>query len=108
MYSLIFYVPESHLESVKMALFEKGAGRYDKYDCCAWQAKGEGQYRPLEGSKPFLGQEGNIEKVDEYKVEMICKDSDILNVLEELIKVHPYEEPAYIVSEMKTVDNFRK
>ena len=108
MYSIIFYVPEKHLETVKMALFKKGAGRYEKYDCCAWQVKGEGQYRPLEGSKPFLGQEGNIEKVDEYKVEMICKDSDIEDVLEEFIKVHPYEEPAYIVNEIKTIDDFQK
>lgn len=108
MYSLIFYVPETHLESVKMALFEKGAGRYEKYDCCAWQVKGEGQYRPLSGSKPFQGQEGKAEKAEEYKVEMICKDSDIQNVLEELIKVHPYEEPAYIVTEIKTIENFHK
>ena len=108
MYSLIFYVPETHLEKVKKTLFKKGAGRYKKYDSCAWQVKGEGQFRPLEGSKPFLGREGIIEKVDEYKVEMICQDSDILNILKELIKVHPYEEPAYLVSEIKTVDDFQK
>ena len=108
MHSLTFYVPETHLESVKIALFENGAGRYGKYDCCAWQVKGEGQYRPLKGSKPFYGQEGNIERVSEYKVEMICKDSDILNVLEALFEAHPYEEPAYTVYEIKTIDDFRK
>jgi hypothetical protein len=108
MYLLTFYVPETHCESVKTALFKKGAGRYEKYDCCAWQVQGEGQYRPMEGSKPFLGQEGTVEKVSEFKVEMICDDSIIVDVLEELIKVHPYEEPAYTVCETKTIDDFRE
>lgn len=108
MYSLTFYVPQTHLESVKMALFEKGASRYERYDYCSWQVKGEGQYRPLEESKPFLGQVGKVERAEEYKVEMICKDSDIKKVLEELFKIHPYEEPAYTVNEIKTIDDFRK
>lgn len=47
MYKITFYVPESHLESVKTALFDQGAGKIGHYDCCAWQAEGIGQYRPL-------------------------------------------------------------
>lgn len=108
MYILTFYVPKTHLEAVKTALFKKGAGRYEKYDRCSWEVIGEGQYRPLEGSKPFLGEEGKVEKVDEYKVEMICDNAIIQSVLEELIKVHPYEEPAYTVCEIKTIDDFKK
>jgi hypothetical protein len=107
MYSLTFYVPAEHLEKVKTALFEKGAGRYDKYDCCAWQVKGEGQYRPLDGSKPFYGQQGKIEKVEEYKVEMICRDALIKEFLEELHRVHPYEEPAYAVYKIETLKDFK-
>jgi len=106
MYSLIFYVPAEQLEKVKMALFEKGAGGYDKYDCCAWQVKGEGQYRPLDGSKPFYGQQGKLEKVEEYKVEMICRDGIIREVLQELHRVHPYEEPAYGVYRIETMRDF--
>jgi len=105
LYALTFYVPEDHCEKVKMALFEKGAGKYDKYDCCAWQVKGEGQYRPLEGSNPYLGKEGEIERAAEYKVEMICHESVLKDVLEELIAVHPYEEVAYGVWEVKTVED---
>ena len=35
MYKLGFYVPESHLEPVKTALFEAGAGRTDGYALAA-------------------------------------------------------------------------
>ena len=105
LYALTFYVPEDHCETVKTALFEKGAGRYDKYDCCAWQVKGEGQYRPLEGSNPYLGKEGQIERAAEYKVEMVCDESVLKDVLEELNAVHPYEEVAYLVWPVKTLSD---
>lgn len=97
MYKLNFYVPETHIDLVKEALFDKGAGRIGQYDCCSWQVLGEGQYMPLKGSKPFLGKQNKIEKVIEYKVEMVCEDKRIADIVKELIKTHPYEEPAYEV-----------
>lgn len=95
MYKLCFYVPESHLEIVKDAVFEKGAGRYVHYDRCCWQVKGEGQYRPLENSTPFIGEKNRISKEVEYKVEMICEDHLIDEVIKALIQSHPYETPAF-------------
>ncbi len=92
-----FYVPESHLETVKSAMFEAGAGRVGNYDSCAWQTAGEGQYRPLEGSQPFLGAQGSIETVSEYKVEMVCSEAKINDIIEALKRSHPYEEVAYSV-----------
>ncbi len=95
MHKLTFYVPESHIESVKNALFKKGAGKIGNYDCCAWQTLGTGQYRPLEGSQPFSGQQDEISREAEDLVEMVCEDDLIKDVIAELIKVHPYETPAY-------------
>ncbi len=100
MYKLCFFVPETHVERVKIALFDKGAGRIGQYDQCSWQVLGEGQFRPLEGSVPFLGTHHKIERVSEYKVEMVCRRSVIAVVVKELIKTHPYQEPAYEVYEV--------
>ena len=97
MYKLCYYVPESHLEHTKAAVFEAGAGRIGDYDSCCWQVLGEGQFRPLEGSKPFLGREGDVERVAEYRVEMVCEDHLIEQVVAALKQAHPYEEPAYDV-----------
>lgn len=97
MYSLRFYVPESHLEAVKAALFAVGAGRIGTYDSCSWQVLGQGQFRALEGSEPYIGQQGVVETVDEYKVEMVCDDDLIKSAVYALKKAHPYEEPAYQV-----------
>jgi hypothetical protein len=102
MYKLTFYVPASHLEPVKTALFEIGAGRFKRYDQCCWQILGEGQFRPLQGSQPFLGQTDRLEKTAEYKVEMVCEEHLIKAALQALLNTHPYEEPAYEIYKMLT------
>jgi hypothetical protein len=105
-YKLSFYVPESHLEPVKNALFAKGAGHYNAYDQCCWQVRGEGQFRSLADSRPYLGETGRLEKVAEYKVEMICNDAAIKEVVQTLLSTHPYEEPAYEIYKILTVEDF--
>ncbi|MDF2444911.1 MAG: NGG1p interacting factor [Moraxellaceae bacterium] len=95
MYKITFYVPESHLEAVKSALFAAGAGRLGDYDSCAWQVKGQGQFRPLPGSAPFIGHQGRLEAVEEYRVEMICADECIKAAVLALKNSHPYETPAF-------------
>lgn len=95
MYKISVFIPASHLEVVKTAMFEAGAGRYEGYDCCCWQTTGTGQFRPLQGSTPFLGQQDCIEQVEEYKVEMICKPQLLKAVLAALKESHPYEVPAF-------------
>lgn len=97
MYKLCFFVPGSHVEETKQAIFATGAGRIGDYDCCAWQCQGQGQFRPLDGSQPFLGQQGELERVSEYKVELVCRDELIHDALAALKAAHPYEEPAYEV-----------
>jgi len=96
-YKLCYFVPESHLEKTKQALFQIGAGRIGHYDSCCWQCLGQGQFRPLAGSDPFLGQQGLVEKVSEYRVELVCEDRLIRDAVTALRQAHPYEQPAYEV-----------
>lgn len=95
MYKLCFFVPETHLEQTKLALFAAGAGRIGNYEHCAWQCRGQGQFRPLKGSNPYLGEKDQLETVVEYKVELVCDDELVRDALQALKTAHPYEEPAY-------------
>jgi len=95
LHSLCFYVPESHVEEVKQAVFAAGAGRIGDYCCCAWQVLGTGQFQPMEGSQPYLGQRDRLERVDEFRVEMVCEDHCLESVIRALRDAHPYEEPAF-------------
>ncbi|OAI94416.1 YqfO family protein [Pseudomonas putida] len=95
MYKLAFFVPPSHLDTVKQAVFEAGGGRIGDYDCCAWQVLGQGQFRPLDGATPFIGQSGVVESVEEWRVELVVADELIHQVVAALKHSHPYETPAY-------------
>lgn len=98
MISLVVYVPESHLEKVKGALFAAGAGRLGNYDHCCWQTEGTGQFRPLAGSNPHLGEAGQLERVKEWKVEMVCPPERIEAAVAALRQAHPYETPAFLLT----------
>ncbi|AJQ48834.1 MULTISPECIES: NIF3 1 [Pseudomonas] len=97
MYKLAFFVPASHVEVVKAAVFAAGGGRIGDYDHCAWQTLGQGQFRPLDGSQPYLGQTGQVEVVEEWKVELVVADDLIAQAVAALKQSHPYETPAYEV-----------
>ncbi|MDX1589505.1 MAG: YqfO family protein [Oleiphilaceae bacterium] len=97
MFKLCYFVPEDYAEVTKTAIFAAGGGKIGDYDCCAWQTVGQGQFRPLEGSQPFLGQQGAVERVTECRVEMVCQNNLIRPALAALKHSHPYEEPAYEV-----------
>ena len=89
------YVPEVAREKVKTAIFEAGAGKIDTYSCCAWQTKGNGQFKPESGSHPYVGSTSRIESVVEYKVETICSFEKLPAVVAAMKSAHPYETPAY-------------
>jgi len=100
---IVFFVPFEHSNSVKEALFSVGAGKIGNYDKCCFETKGIGQFRPLVGSSAFLGEVGEIEKVDEVKIEMVCENNLIRSVVAKLKESHPYETPAY---EVYTIEEY--
>ena len=95
MYKLEFYVPIDHAEKVKSAVFAAGGGCVGDYDRCCWETPGTGQFRPLENANPFLGECGKVEKLPELKVEIVCDDDSLEDVVKALLESHPYETPAY-------------
>lgn len=95
MLKLIYYVPESHLESTKLAIFEAGAGGIGNYEHCAWQVLGIGQFKPVKGANPFIGQLDELEQVSEWRVETIVAEDKAKQVASALRDSHPYEEPAF-------------
>jgi len=95
MHQLCFYVPETHAAAVKAAVFAAGAGQFGNYDQCSWETAGTGQFRPLAGSRPFLGREGGVETVRELKIELPCAEEHVAAVVAALKAAHPYETPAF-------------
>lgn len=93
------------MEKVKAAIFSTGGGKMGNYSHCSWQVKGTGQFKPEVGSSPFLGEVNKLEKLDEYRLELVCPDSIIKEVVQAMLKAHPYETPAYHIVKVLTLDD---
>jgi dinuclear metal center YbgI/SA1388 family protein len=92
---LVVFVPLTHAERVVAALADAGAGTIGGYDRCAWTTTGVGTFRPLAGSTPVLGRVGEVETVEEARVEMTVLPSRAAAAISALRSAHPYEEPAF-------------
>jgi hypothetical protein len=87
------FVPASHLEDVKQALWEADAGHIGNYDHCLSYYPVMGCWRPLEGAHPYLGHAGETSEEAEMKVEATCRVEQLDAVVAAVKAAHPYEEP---------------
>lgn len=101
--SLVVYVPTDWVDQVLDALFKAGAGQVGNYDRSAFRSEGQGTFRPLAGADPFIGAQGEVEQVSETRVELTCMRRATGAVIQALLSAHPYEQPAYLVTELKQV-----
>ncbi|RMB58719.1 hypothetical protein [Tessaracoccus antarcticus] len=96
---LVFYVPVADTDAVLSAVFTAGAGRIGNYDQCAFVTEGRGQFRPLVGAHPTIGEVGKLERVVENRVELTFPRPLRQVIVAALREAHPYEEPAFHVVE---------
>ena len=94
---VVVFAPVDAADSVRAALHEAGAGRLGDYDSASWSAAGEGRFRPLDGATPAIGRVGDLEVVDEVRVEVVAPRGRRTAVVRALLAAHPYEEPAFDV-----------
>lgn len=94
LYHVVIYVPLTHADAVRKALGDAGAGKIGNYDYCSFSARGVGRFRPLKGSTPAIGNVGEMEEVEEERIEVVVDENHLSKVLHAVKEVHPYEEPA--------------
>lgn len=92
---LVVFVPHGHEEAVLDALAREGAGHIGNYSHCTFQTGGTGTFLPLEGSNPYLGRQGELERATEVRLETILPESRVRQAVRAMIAAHPYEEVAY-------------
>ncbi len=101
---LVTFCPVEHLEKVRTAMFEAGAGHIGKYSDCSFNTSGTGSFKALDGSNPFVGEHGKIHLEEEVKIETIVADYRISAVVKAMVKAHPYEEVAYDIYPLNNVN----
>lgn len=96
---LVTFVPHADADALLDALAAAGAGAIGAYDRCAFTAPGTGTFRPLVGANPTIGSVGTVETVAETRLEMVLPRHRRAAVVAALRAAHPYEEPAFDVTE---------
>ncbi|MCM6773478.1 Nif3-like dinuclear metal center hexameric protein [Nocardia sp. CDC159] len=92
-------VPRSHADAVLAALFEAGAGGSGHYRDCATRVPSAGQFRPVAGANPAAGAVGELEVVEQEQLAVVAPPGRRAAVLAALRAAHPYESPAFQVTE---------
>ena len=90
---IVITVPLSHADIVREAMGKAGAGKIGNYEFCSFSSFGAGRFRPLYGANPAIGQVGQLEQVEEERIEVTCDREILDDVIKTIKTVHPYEEP---------------
>ncbi|MFO7263920.1 MAG: Nif3-like dinuclear metal center hexameric protein [Bacillaceae bacterium G1] len=103
---IVVFIPTDHVEPVMDAMANAGAGWIGNYSHCTFQIPGTGTFMPREGTNPFIGQQGTLERVAEVRLETIVPESIQSRVIRAMLEAHPYEEVAYDVYPLEQEGTF--
>ncbi len=98
---LAVFVPRAHLEKVSGAVFGAGAGRIGEYERCSFRQEGQGTFLGGENTHPTIGERGQLETVEEVRLETVVPVTRLPEVVAALRGAHPYEEPAFDIYPLK-------
>ncbi len=96
-YKLVIFVPLADAEKVRGAIHAAGGGKLGNYSDCSFSSRGVGRFKPEKGANPTVGEIGKIEEVKEERIEVLCDEKVLRDVIAAMKKAHPYEAPAYDV-----------
>jgi dinuclear metal center YbgI/SA1388 family protein len=92
---LVVFVPQREVPQVSDAMFNAGAGQIGDYSSCSFCTPGTGTFFGEAGTEPHIGKAGQLETVEEIRLEMIVPIAKIHPVIQALRHAHSYEEPAF-------------
>lgn len=95
---LVTFVPLNDVDKVRQAMSEAGAGIIGDYSCCSFKTQGVGSFLGGKSTNPTVGARGQLEFVDECKLEMVTSKAALPKVIAALKAAHPYDEVAFDVS----------
>lgn len=102
-YKVTVTVPVEHADRMRDVMNDLGIGNSQYYEYASFSTQGIGRFRPLRGAKPAIGKVGEMEEVEEERIESVLSgvsESQLEEIFEKLKEAHPYEEPPIEISEL--------
>jgi dinuclear metal center YbgI/SA1388 family protein len=102
---LFVFVPTAHLELVREAVFNAGAGHIGNYSEAGFITEGVGSFKAGKGAHPFVGEGAKRHYEEESRLETIFPAFLESSIVAAMIKAHPYEEVAYDIVELANTNS---
>ena len=99
-FKIVVFAPKDSVDDLIDAMSKTGAGNIGAYTHCAFITKGQGNWFSTEESNPTVGAKGQMSRETEYKIEMVCPEDKIKDVIKAVKRVHPYEQAAIDIYEL--------
>jgi dinuclear metal center YbgI/SA1388 family protein len=100
---LVVFVPEENVDAVAKALAEIGAGVIGDYTDCTFRTRGTGTFRSRDETNPYLEEKGQLEHLEEVRVETLVPAHTVDRAVEAATAAHPYE---VVALDVYPVDGF--
>jgi dinuclear metal center YbgI/SA1388 family protein len=98
---LVTYAPVDHAEAIRTAITGATDQTIGPYRDVAFESPGEGFFRPLPEATPYIGEAGgDIERVEERRIELTLDRQNLAASIAALKKAHPYQTVVYDVFEI--------
>jgi hypothetical protein len=102
---IVVGTPAAALEPILDAISAAGGGVIGHYTHCAFVIAGQGHFKPDSTATPHIGAVGQINTVDEVRIETFCSRAVGKAVVQAIRAAHPYEEPViYIIPLLSEAD----
>ena len=95
MKKIVVFVPPENADAMAEALASAGAGVIGDYTRCTFRSPGTGTFLPGEGTDPYAGERGHLERVAEIRLETVVPAHLVRGAVAAIRRSHPYEEPAF-------------
>jgi dinuclear metal center YbgI/SA1388 family protein len=102
---IVVFCPVSHADKVRNELFTNGAGSIGNYSECSFNTNGTGTFKANKGATPFVGEIDKLQLEDEVKIEVVAESFQVNQIIEAMLKIHPYEEVAYDIYHLENYNN---
>ena len=100
-YKIFIFIPKDYIEQIIHSLQEFNVNKLGNYiNCMSW-CEMHSTWTSLDEAKPFIGKPGKVSMEEEYRLEFLCEESKVDEVVKYLKGIHPYEEPEIDVFELK-------
>lgn len=102
---IVVTVPPENANNLRAAIGGVGAGKVGEYTYCSFSVKGRGRFVPSSEAEPHIGTAGELENVEEERIEVTCDKTMAKAVIGKIREAHPYEEPSIDVYELLSEEN---